>query len=213
MAIRNTLLVCAAIVAVGGIAGLSMKPRGDYPQGSYDTSSSSFSAPEQPQAPSYGQASPPSGQTPQYGPPPGSAPSYGPPQPYGSAGASYGPAAAPGSAQPNDPQLVSLSQIDNADRILPRMPVEAANGQRIGEVAQVMMENGRAREIVLDQGTRIPASDLMYAPARSVLVAQASSGGERDQQNGYGPPSPDARGPYEPPQQAPYPQPAPQGTY
>jgi hypothetical protein len=101
-------------------------------------------------------------------------PSYGPP-------GSYGP---PNSRRRGggDAQLVSLTQIDRADRILPRMPVESANGQRLGEVAQVLMDHGRPREVLLDQGTRIPASDLMYSPARSVLVAQTSS----EPSSGYG---------------------------
>jgi hypothetical protein len=113
-------------------------------------------------------------------------------QPYGDARQqSYG---APGSYGPptsrGEPQMVSLTQIEQADRILPRMPVETANGQRIGEVAQVMMDHGRAREVLLDQGTRIPASDLMYSPARSVLVAQASPEGPSSGYggNGYGTP-------------------------
>jgi hypothetical protein len=132
----------------------------------------------------YGQQQPAYGQQPQQQD--GQPAAYGPPQrlPYGSRGA-YGP---PSRDTPNDAQLVSLTQLDHADRILPRMPVESANGQRIGEVAQVTMRNGRASEVLLDQGTRIPASDLMYSPSRSVLVAQGSPSGNESGANGYGPP-------------------------
>ena len=106
--------------------------------------------------------------------------------------------------------MVALTQMDQADRILPRMPVESANGMRMGEVAQVRMENGHAREVVLDQGMRIPASDLMYVPSRSVLIAQASTGGSPAGygSSGYGPP-PGDRSPYGQPNQQGYPA----GTY
>jgi hypothetical protein len=242
MALRNTLLVCTAIVAGGAIAGVSMQPGLYAPQQAYDTSSNTYGEPApygaaQPTDPSgapsqqygapqqqpYGQSAPPPeavpyGQQPpqqygqqQYGPsapPPGAQP-YGPPQqqqygaaPYGSE-PSYG-AQSPAPRQTSDQQMVSLSEIENADRILPRMPVESSNGQRIGEVAQVRMVNGRAREVLLDQGTRIQASDLMYVPARSVLVAQATVG---ERPNSYDPRGPQG-GQYGPPTQ-----PAPQGRY
>jgi hypothetical protein len=288
MALRNTLLVCSAIVAGGGIAGVSMQPRPNLP--AYDTSSNSFGAAQSPADPaptygasqpdaapssgsqppygqtgSYGQASqygPPQQydqqqqnygqqaqgygqQTPSYGPPQQSDPAqsygsppyggpsqqaglqqqygqaqYGPPQSNGSQG-SYGPQGAygpPGSygappsaaSRPNDPQMVALTQMEQADRILPRMPVESANGRRMGEVAQVRMENGYAREVVLDQGLRIPASDLMYVPSRSVLIAQASMGGSPTGygSTGYGPPNGERgrdRSPYGQPNQQGYP--------
>src|SRR4029079_19665081 len=83
------------------------------------------------------------------------------------------PPSAPDAPRTPDAQTVALSQIDQADRMLPRMPVESSNGERIGEVASVMMDGtGHAREVVLTQGSRFQAEDLLYLPARSVLVAQ-----------------------------------------
>ena len=208
MALKNTLLLCGAIVAGGAIAGVSMQPHSYFPQ-RFDSGSGAYNnaAPSSSAEPASSYNSPSYGSAPQGDAQPNDAPqSYDQPQGYGSQQpqqpyapqqqpygqpTAYGPpqqlpyGPGQGSGAANDAQLVSLTQIDHADRILPRMPVESANGQRIGEVAQVHMQNGRASEVLLDQGTRIPASDLMYSPSRSVLVAQNANvpGG-----NGYGPP-------------------------
>jgi hypothetical protein len=205
MALRNTLLACAAIISGGGIAGMAMQQRPFLPSTDYASSSSSYGTPSQDSSGSYGAPQPPNDQQPQYGQQQaygqqqqqqygpgqspsdqqqgyGTAPSYGqsqqyaPPQQYGQS--APGPAPSGGSQE----GAVSLTQMERADRLLPRMPVESANGQRLGEVAQVLMRNGRAEEVLLDQGTRIPASDLVYVPARSVLVAQANNGPS----SGYG---------------------------
>jgi len=238
MALRNTLLVCAAIVSGGAVAGVATQPRpylapSDGASSSYGATAqpeSTPSTPDQMQPQTYGQAS-------SYGPPPQSddqqtsygrqqpsgpqtygqqAPqgygqqpqqAYGQPQGYGQNGSSYGQAPSYGPPQSYDQQRqygpsqqygqanagqqngsVSLTQVEHADRVLPRMPVESTSGQRLGEVAQVLMQDGRPREVVLDQGTRIPASDLTFVPARSVLVAQASQPSSGYGAPGYGPP-------------------------
>jgi len=210
MAIRNTLLLCAAIITGGAIAGISMQSRTYVPE-AYDPGSGSFGGtPSQPAADTSSSYAPPS-QTYGQAQPYGQAQTYGQAQPYGQQQANaqppYGPPQQPpqaygqpqpyGAPQPNDPQMVALAQIDQADRVLPRMPVENANGQRVGSVASVHMQNGRATEIMLEEGTRIPASELMYVPSRSVLVAQASQAAQPpgDGTNGYGSPPPDQRAP------------------
>lgn len=165
MALRNVLLLCGVIVGAGAVAGLSMQPHGSFPQ-SFSTSSNTFASNDQ-QPATPGSEAPPS-----YGPPQGAS---GPPgdQQQAPSQAPNGPYGGDGQARSNEPQLVALTQVDNADRILPRMPVEDSNGKPLGEVAQVLMHNGRPQEVLLDEGTRIPAGDLMYSPSRSVLIAQA----------------------------------------
>lgn len=140
MSLRNILVVCAAVVAAGGIAGLAMRPQGYFSQPqTFEPSSGYFAdARSEPQAPPV---------------------------------ASGDNRERPG----EDREVVSLSRIDQADRVLTHMPVESANGRRIGEVARVTMDaSGKAREVVLDQGSRIAADDLTFIPARSVLVTQAT---------------------------------------
>lgn len=163
MALRNVLLLCGAIVGAGAVAGLSMQSRSYFAQ--------SYTAPSDTFAPDDQRATPGSGTAPSYGPPQGAS---GPP-----ADQQQAPSQAPSGDETrgNQPQLVALTQVDNADRILPRMPVEDSNGKPLGEVAQVLMHNGRPQEVLLDEGTRIPAGDLMYSPSRSVLIAQTSPGG------------------------------------
>jgi hypothetical protein len=143
MSLRNILVVCAAVVAAGGVAGLAMRPQGYQPQPqAVEPSSSNFADTR-----SEPQAAPVT------------------------SGGDRRDRQMPG----DDRQVVSLSRIDQADRVLTHMPVENANGQRLGEVAQVTMDaSGKAREVVLDQGSRIAADDLTFIPARSVLVTQTT---------------------------------------
>src|SRR5258707_9366177 len=123
---RNILFACVAILAVGAIAGLAMRPHGYLSQG------------YQPQSQTYEPSSSFSGDT--RGQP--AAPSSNVP----SGGAPGGDSA----------QTIALSQVDRPDRTLPHMPVESESGKHIGDVARVMMDSsGKAREVVLDQGTRI----------------------------------------------------------
>jgi hypothetical protein len=168
---RNILFACIAILAVGAIAGLAMRPHGYLSQG------------YQPPSQTYEPSSSFSGDT-------------------------RGQPAAPSSNTPSgdSAQTISLSQVDRPDRTLPHMPVESESGKHIGDVARVMMDSsGKAREVVLDQGTRISAEDLRFAPARSVLIAQAELGRQnapgdqrqhRDDQRGYGPPDQQPRDQY-----------------
>lgn len=206
MALRNTLLMCMAIIAGGGIAGMAMQPRPYLAPTDVGGSSSYGSPAPQAQAPDttgsqqYGQAQP-------YGQP-ASDQQYGQQQPYGQQPASdqqYGQQQQPPYGQspqygPTPPQsdltdfsvgpdgTIVLTQMERADRVIPRMPVENANGQRLGEVAQVLMRNGRPYEVLLDQGTRIPARDLVYMPARSKLVLQPREPSSAYGTTGYGPP-------------------------
>jgi hypothetical protein len=223
MALRNTLLMCMAIIAGGGIAGMAMQPR-PYLAPSDATGSSSFGSPvPQAQAPDtsgaqqYGQAQSygqqPAydqqyGQQQPYGQQPVSDQQYGQPQQYGQQsspaqqygqqqqqpygqGQPYGPTQQPADSSDlavGPDGTILLTQMERADRVMPRMPVENANGQRLGEVAQVLMRNGRPYEVLLDQGTRIPASDLVYMPARSKLVLQPREPSSGYGTTGYGPP-------------------------
>ena len=202
MSLRNTLVLCAAVVAAGGVAGLAMRPQGwlaqinapssDYAAAThFDPATRRDENSTRNESPAYDGGATHDNRIgrdqrtslndrPQY-------PGYND-QPGNDERAAHNDqyprddrSARGGPSQRSDTETISLSQIEQADRTLPHMPVENENGARIGEVAQVMMDgNGKAREVVLDRGTRIAAGDLRFMPSRSVLIAQVTDRGGRD---------------------------------